>query len=189
MKRPSIPAFTLAAWLLPALAWAAPAPIEDGGSWLVLYVINFSLFVYLVSHYAAPAARNFFQERAGAIRGNLNRLQSDFQAAQLEEQQARAALGKLDAEKAALQNSMRAETERETERIEEQARAGAERIKRDGELTAQAAAERARRELSTHLVSIAIQRARELVVRDFGPADQARLVQEFMDAVRAGERS
>jgi len=176
--------------MLPALAWAAPATAEAGGSWLVwlLYVINFSIFVYLVSHYAAPAARNFFHERASAIRGNLNRLQSDFQAAQLEEQQARAALGKLEAEKAALQSAMRAETEHETRRIQEQARAAAERIRRDGELTAQAAAERARRELSARLVRAAIESARQLVARDFGPADQSRLVQEFMDVVRDGER-
>lgn len=191
MKRSSIAACTLAAWLLPALAWAAPAPAEEGGSWLVwlLYVINFAIFVYLVSHYAAPAARSFFHERATAIRNNLNRLQSDFQAAQLEEQQARAALGKLDGEKTALQGSMRAETARETNRIAEQARASAERIRRDGELTAQAAAERARRELRAHLVATAIGAARELVAREFGPADQTRLVEEFMDAVRHGERS
>jgi F-type H+-transporting ATPase subunit b len=190
MKLATAIAATASLGMLPSLASAAESSAPEGGSWLVLlfYIINFAIFVYLIVHYAAPATRTFFHERAAAIRGNLRQSQADYKSAQEAEQQARTLLAGLEAESERLLREMREATEFEVAKIREQAHAAAGRIRRDGELTARNTAEQARRRIRAEIAALAVSKARELIRAQFQSSDQARLVDEFIDTVRHGAR-
>jgi hypothetical protein len=65
---------------------------------------------------------------------------------------------------------------------------GAQRIRRDAESTARSIADSGRRTIQAHLAAVATRLARELIVKNFEPADQTRLVREFLDTVRQEAR-
>src|SRR5438132_7226727 len=74
----SVMILTCALLLLPAAGWGAEGGGEaaaGGGSWLSLlfYVINFAAFVWILVHYAGPAARKFFFDRAAGIKETFAR--------------------------------------------------------------------------------------------------------------------
>ena len=69
-------------------------------------------------------------------------------------------------------------------RIREGARATAERIRRDTELTAAAIVDAAQRRVRERLAATAARLARELIEKSFEAADQARLIDSFIDKIR-----
>jgi F0F1-type ATP synthase membrane subunit b/b' len=83
---------------------------------------------------------------------------------------------------------MREETAREVARMRELGQMGAQRIRRDAESTARSIADSGRRTIQAHLAAVATRLARELIVKNFEPADQTRLVREFLDTVRQEAR-
>jgi F-type H+-transporting ATPase subunit b len=191
MKLATAIAATALLGMLPSLALAAEHSTPEGGSWLVLlfYIINFAIFVYLIAHYAAPAIRDFFHQRATLIRNNLRQSQADYKIAQEAEQQVRTLLAGLETEKARVLQDMRDATEVEVARIREQSRTAAQRIRRDGELMAQNTADQARRQVRAAMAAIAIAKARELIRAEFESRDQSRLLNDFIDTIRHGARS
>ena len=85
--------------------------------------------------------------------------------------------------RAVLARALRAETAREATRIRELGQMAAQRIRRDAEMTARSIADNGRRTVQAHLAATATRMARELIVNNFEPADQSRLVREFLDTV------
>jgi F0F1-type ATP synthase membrane subunit b/b' len=183
-------AATLGVGLSPTLAFCAEGASE-GGSWLALifYIINFAAFVYIVRRFAGPMVVSFFHQRAAQIRENIEQSESTFRAARDGAQRAAAEVAGLEAEKARLFKEMREETEREVARIRELGRMGAQRIRRDAEMTAASLADGGRRTLQAHLAATAVRIAREIIVNNFEPADQSRLLRDFLDTVRQEIRS
>jgi F-type H+-transporting ATPase subunit b len=183
--RTPIAALALAIALLPAPAMAAERAAESG-SWvtLLLFVINFSIFIFVLARFAAPMAGKFFKDRSSQIRGTLSRATATFQEAQdLANRAAKLSAG-LEAEKARLAKDFDDETAIQARAIVELARAGAERIARDAELTAAALADSAQRRVRNRLAAAATKIAHDLIVRDFNDADQTRLLAGFMDKLR-----
>jgi F0F1-type ATP synthase membrane subunit b/b' len=169
--------------LAPATGWCAEGAGEaaGGGSWtsLLFYVINFALFIWFLAHFAGPAARKFFADRAGGIRENFARAESTYTEAQDLAKRAADAMSRLEAEKQQLRADLDAETAYIANRIRELARETAARIVHDTEVTAAAVTEDAQRRVRATLAAATGRIARELMVKSFSNDDQARLLRGF----------
>jgi len=179
----SVIALTCAVLLLPATGWCAEGAGEaaGGGSWmsLLFYVINFAVFVWILVHYAGPAARKFFADRAGGINETFARVQATYKEAQDLANRAAERMSRLEAEKKQLRADLDAETVYMANRIREMARETALRIIRDTELTGDAITEAAQHHVRAMLAEATGKLARELMVKNFTDGDQARLLRGF----------
>ncbi len=182
-SRAFVIAGSAAAALLPSIAYAAEGGAEGQTSWLtlLLFIINFSLFVAFLVYFAAPMARRFFSDRAAGIHSNLERLQSALKEAEEYERRVAARIARLEDDLKSLMEEIEAETAVQVGRIRSSSREVVERIKRDAEMTAAALAESARRRLRGRVAGMAAHFARELISRAVGPADQNRLIDGFTE--------
>ena len=182
-SRIAIAAALLGAALTPTLAIATEGGGEERGSWgaLLFYVINFLLFVGILWKYALPAARNFFKGRATGIRDTLSKADAAYRTAQELANRAAERMAKLEAEKSQIASDLADETVFQIGRIYDLAQEAAARIKHDAEVSAVAMAGNANRRVREALAHAAGNLAREIVVKNFIPNDQTRLLQGFVD--------
>ncbi|HEY6418537.1 MAG TPA: ATP synthase F0 subunit B, partial [Candidatus Binataceae bacterium] len=168
--------------LTPALASAAEQA-ESQGSWslLAFFVINFGMFMAVLVYFAAAPIRRFLADRGDTIRQSLERAARAFAEAQDLANRAAAKIARLEGELAELKSEIEAETGYQVVRVRDTARATAERMKQDSVLTSAALAEAAQRRVRARLADTAATLARDLIGRNFEPADQGRLVAGFMD--------
>jgi F-type H+-transporting ATPase subunit b len=190
MKKWITSAAILAAAFFPQAALAAEEAGEGQGSWtlLMFFVANFTLFVLVLVYFAGPPIRKFFVDRAVTIRTGLSRAQKAFAEAQDLANKAASRMAALAAELKKLSDELEAETAYQVGRVKELAKSNADRIHRDAELSASALAEAAKRRVRAQLAESATSLARDLIGRNFQPADQGRLVDRFMDKVGSGDR-
>jgi len=182
MKLKAAIATALSVGLFPALAFCAEnSAATETGSWfaLLFYVINFSLFLMIIVRYAGPAIKGFFRDRAVGIRQNMQRADSALLQAQERASRAAEQMSRLDAEKARIASEMTDETVYQVGRIYDMAREAVARLKRDTELTSVALRESGRRHVREAMALAAGEIARELIVRNFEPSDQSRLLEQF----------
>jgi F-type H+-transporting ATPase subunit b len=176
------------ALLCPALVFAADSPQEEG-TWsaLIFYAINFLLFIWIVKRVGGPQIKEFFRTRAKGIRENMSRAEKAFKDAQGLFERAADRLKSLEAEKARIAAELAEETSYQVKQINELGHESMARLARDASLSVAAAREAGQRRLREALAAAAGRIARELVQRDFQPADQARLVERFVG--KLGEES
>ncbi len=188
MKRRIISAATFAAILFPQVALAADEAREDHGSWLLLlfFTINFALFAYVLTHFAAPAVKKFFADRASTIRSGLSRAESAFSEAQDLANKAVARMAVLDAELKKLGAELDAETAFQAARIREIANATVARVRRDTGLSTAALGYAAQRRVREQLAATAAALASNLIASQFQPSDQNRLIDGFMQKLGQG---
>jgi F-type H+-transporting ATPase subunit b len=188
MKRRIISAATFAAIVFPQVALAAEEAREDHGSWLLLlfFTINFALFVYVLMHFAAPAVKKFFADRASTIRSGLSRAESAFSEAQDLANEAAARMAALDAELKKLGAELDAETAFQAARIREIANATVARVRRDTGLSTAALGYAAQRRVREQLAATAAALAGNLIASQFQPSDQNRLIDGFMQKLGQG---
>jgi len=189
MKKWITTAAIFAASFFPQAALAAEEGGAEHGSWLMLtfFAINFVLFVWVLVHFAAPAARKFFSDRATTIRSGLSRAEKAFAEAEELANKAAARMAALAAELKQVGDEFDQETSFQVARIRELAKSTAERIKHDTALSSDALSEAARRRVRAQLAESAAALARDLIGRNFQPADQGRLIDGFMDKIGSGE--
>jgi F-type H+-transporting ATPase subunit b len=186
MKRRILIAASLGAALIPSTALAAEGGGESSGSWssLLLYIINFGIFVFILVKYAVPMARDFFNQRATTIRETLAKAESNYRQAEELANRAAERTAKLESEKAHIASDLADETVYQVGRIYEIAQETAARIKRDTELSAAATREAGQRRMREALAAAAGRLAREMVVREFKAGDQDRLLDSFVAKLR-----
>ncbi|HEV2170213.1 MAG TPA: hypothetical protein VGR40_04660 [Candidatus Binatus sp.] len=189
MKKAITTAAIFAAAFFPQAAHAAEDAGAEHGSWLMLlfFAINFVLFVWVLVHYAGPAARKFFSDRATTIRSGLSRAEKAFAEAEELANKAAARTAALAAELKKLGDDLDQETGFQVARIGELAKSAAERIKHDTALSSGALSEAARRRVRAQLAESAAALARDLIGRNFQQADQGRLIDGFMDKIGSGD--
>jgi F0F1-type ATP synthase membrane subunit b/b' len=174
----------VAAALCPTLAFAAEGEEPAGSYWvLILYAINFLLFLWVVNRYARPAIVSFFQNRARTIRDNINGAQKAYRDAQELANRAAEQLARVEAEKTRLATELADETSYQVGRIREAAREAVQRLQRDNELTSTALREAGRRRMRQAMAEAAGRLARQMLTRDFGPSDQVRLLDGFVERI------
>jgi F-type H+-transporting ATPase subunit b len=190
MKKWITSAAIFAAAFFPQAALAAEETGEGQGSWMLLmfFVANFILFVFILVYFAGPAVRKFFSDRAVTIRSGLSRAEKAFAEAQDLANKAAARMAALADELKRVRDELDAETAYQVSRIKELAKSNAERIHRDAELSTSALAEAAKRRVRAQLAESATSLARDLIGRNFQPADQGRLIEGFLEKVGGGAR-
>jgi F0F1-type ATP synthase membrane subunit b/b' len=190
MKKWITSAAILAAAFFPNAARAAGDAGAEHGSWLLLtfFAINFVLFAWMLVHFAGPAVRKFFADRAVTIRTSLSRASSAFAEAEALAGKAAARMAALAAELKKLADELDQETRFQAGRVAELAKSTAERIHRDATMSSSALSEAARRRVRAQLAESAATLARELIGRNFQPNDQGRLIDGFMDKLAQGDR-
>jgi len=190
MKKWITSAAICAAAFFPGAAFAAEDAGAEHGSWLLLtfFAINFILFVAVLVHFAGPPARKFFADRAVTIRTALSRAAKAFAEAEELANKAAARMAALSAELKKLADELEQETAFQLGKVGELAKSTAERIRRDTVLSSSALSEAARRRVRAQLAESTATLARDLIGRNFQPADQGRLIDGFMDKLAPGER-
>jgi F0F1-type ATP synthase membrane subunit b/b' len=186
MKRRILIAACLSAALIPSVALCAEGTGESSGSWssLLLYVINFAIFVIILVKYAGPMTRDFFKQRATTIRDSLHKAETNYREAEELANRAAERIAKLESEKAKIASDLADETVYQVGRIYEMAQETAARIKRDTELSVAAIREAGQRQMREALAAATGRLAREMVVREFQPTDQDRLLDGFVAKLR-----
>ena len=182
--RDTIISLTLAIVCWPSLAFAAEGEAVEG-SWfaLIFYAINFLLFVWIVRRYGWAPITRFFQDRSRTIRETRARAEKAYHDAQQLAARAAEQLQQLEAD----QHKMAAELDEETgyqlEQINKAAHEAVNRIRRDTTLTSVALREGAQRRLRQTMAEAAGRIARELIIHNFQPADQERLLGGFIERI------
>jgi F0F1-type ATP synthase membrane subunit b/b' len=181
-----VAALTLASLAVPVLA---AEPDEAGTSAMTLgfYTINFVLFVVLLVRYASGGIKNYFSLRARMISSAFASLEGALRDAQAQAMQAAERVRQLPFEKARIEALIRKQTEQDVEAIRQAAHNLAAQIRRDGEAAARSIAEQAERQLRSAVARSAAQMAREMLREHFRPADQHRLVEDFVQEIAARE--
>ena len=169
------------ALLCPALVNAAEGAPEDG-TWsaLIFYAINFLLFVWIVKRFGGPQIKDFFKNRAINIRATAGRAEQAFKEAQGLAARAADQVKTLEAEKSRIAAEMADETSYQVKRIDELTRETVARIQRDSAISVAAARDAGQRRLRESLAASASRLAREIVQKNFEPADQTRLLERFV---------
>jgi F0F1-type ATP synthase membrane subunit b/b' len=190
MKKWITSAAIFAAAFFPVAAFAAEDAGAEHGSWLLLafFAINFALFAWVLVHYAGPAARKFFADRAGTIRTALSRASSALAEAEDLANKAAARMAALSAELKKVGDELEQETAFQLAKVADLAKSAAERIRHDTAMSSSALSEAARRRVRAQLAESAATMARDLIGRNFQPADQGRLIDGFMDKLGTGDR-
>ena len=190
MKKSITSAAILAAAFFPRAALAAEGAGAEHGSWLLLmfFAINFALFVYVLVHFAGPALKKFFADRAVTIRTALSRAASALAEAEDLANKAAARMAALAAELKKVADELEQETAFQVSKVADLAKSTAERIHRDTEMSSSALSEAAKRRVRAQLAESAATIASSLISRDFQRNDQGRLIDSFMDKLGSGDR-
>jgi F0F1-type ATP synthase membrane subunit b/b' len=114
-------------------------------------------------------------------------LEGALRDAQAQAMQAAERVRQLPFEKARIEALIRKQTEQDVEAIRQAAHNLAAQIRRDGEAAARSIAEQAERQLRSAVARSAAQMAREMLREHFRPADQHRLVEDFVQEIAARE--
>ena len=158
-----------------------------GTPWSTLFftVINFLLFVWILSRYVWPQVRLWLQERRSSLVEELRAAaQARHEAERLRSQWAER-LARLGDEVGRLRQEMLETLEKERQRVLAEAQRTAEAIRRDAERQAAAELRRLREELRAELLRHAEEIAVTLVRQHWSAADQQRAIEEFLQQVRS----
>jgi F-type H+-transporting ATPase subunit b len=178
-------------WVALLLAWTGPAHAAgDGGpSWslLILQVFNTALLLGIIIRYGGPPIRSWLRERSRGIRAEIEAAEERVRSAETEISQLRERLAGMEAETARILRVGEEQAQIERERGVERANEAAERIRAEAERVAGQEVERARLELQAEAAELATQVAADLMRDNLQPADDQRLIAEFIE--RVGEPS
>jgi len=177
---------SLAELLGVAQAWASAAEAEHHAPsinqiWFPLG--NFLIFAFILVRYALPLVRNFLQARREEILATLNEAAAKKQQAEAMVQDYQGRLARLVQEVQSIQAALRDEGEREKTKLIREAETLAAKIKEDARFLADQEFRTARQKIREEMASQAEASAREMVQRHLSPADQSRLVEDFIESI------
>jgi F-type H+-transporting ATPase subunit b len=156
-----------------------PAKISD----FIWRTFNFLVFAGIMIKLLAKPAKEFFVKRSQDIAQNLDDLEAKKVAAAQAVQEAEAKLAEVAAEREKILQRYIAEGEAEKAKILEKANQVAARIKEMASLTIQQESKKAAQELKQEVVALATQLSEDLIKEKITPADQQKLVEEYLNKV------
>ena len=186
------PLLTGAAWvILAGVALGAEAGGEHGGITpekvrdLTLRTLNFVVFAGILIYLLVKKfpIKNFFVQRSEEIAQALNDLEGRKAAAAKALAEAEARLAKVAAERDQIIQQFMEEGQLEKAKIIEKAEMVATRIKDMATLSIAQETKKAAQELKQEVATQATQLAEELIKKKMTPADQQRLVDEYLEKV------
>jgi F-type H+-transporting ATPase subunit b len=170
-----------------AQAWASTATGAEhhapsiGDVWWPFW--NFVIYAIIIAKFAVPRAREFLKTRREEVVSAISQATATKQTAEARVSEYKAKLAGLDKEIQSIHATLRDEAEREKSKLIREAQAMAVKIKEDANFLADQEVKIARQRIREELANQAEATARELVRRNLSPADQSRLVQEFIQNI------
>jgi F-type H+-transporting ATPase subunit b len=149
------------------------------------HLINFAILIAVLVKFVGPKLRQFLAERRAALTKTLDEAAALKAQAEARARDYRERLARADAEIERLRAQYRADAEAERARTLAEAEQAADRIRRAAEQTAEQELAKARVALREEAARLATELAEQTVRRELTPADQARLVQEFVTRLPA----
>lgn len=177
------------ATLLPAIASAE----EQGGggheSNFLWHAINLALIVGVIVYFARSPIQAFMADRRSSIESNIETAKRELESAEARLAECNARVDSLDREITEIRTAVRMQAEVERDRLLADARAAAERIGRDAAIAVEQEGRRARTELREEAAELAVRLAGDLLKRQVGDVDRARLVDEFVASVESSPQT
>jgi F-type H+-transporting ATPase subunit b len=179
----------LLAALFLSVVWAAPAAAaeEHAASVTELFFpfINFVIFLYLIKRFVLPLVADFLKSRREGIAASIREADEAQQRADALLGDYKNRLARLAEEIRSIRESLRADGEREKNKLLTEANEIAARIKSDADLLAEQEIRQARQTLRREIVDAARAAAETIIRQNLSPADQKRMVAEFLTEVGA----
>ncbi len=144
---------------------------------------NFIIFVFIIVKFALPLVRDFLKSRREEVLAKINQASAKKRAAEALVLEYRAKLANLDKEVQSIQTSLREEGERERNKLVAEARSMAAKIREDADFLANQEVKMARHKVREEIAEQAEATARQLIERNLAPADQSRLVEDFIQTI------
>ncbi|MEX0804648.1 MAG: hypothetical protein WD688_15235 [Candidatus Binatia bacterium] len=169
-----------------AKAWASVAGAEHHApdiSGIIFPLLNFLIYVGVIYYYALPLVRRFLRSRRDEVVATITAAETRKQRAKALVEDYKRRLANLDQERESIQELLKAEGEREKARLISEAEVMATKIKSDAEFLAEQEIKIAKQQVLEEMAERAKVLATDLVRRHISPADQARLVEEFIQQV------
>jgi F-type H+-transporting ATPase subunit b len=170
-----------------AQAWASTATGAEhhapsiGDIWWPFW--NFVIYAIIIAKFAVPRAREFLKTRREEVVSAISQATAKKQTAEARVSEYKAKLAGLDNEIQSIHATLRDEAEREKSKLIREAQAMAVKIKEDANFLAAQEVKIARQRIREELANQAEATARQLVRHNLYPADQSRLVQEFIQNI------
>jgi F-type H+-transporting ATPase subunit b len=175
-------------FLLMAPVWAAPSgELEGHGAsihQLIFPLINFVIFLYLINRFLVPQAKDYFRSRREEIASTVRGAGEEKRAAEEKVRDLREQISRLPAYARRLREELRMEGEREKARMLADAAELAKKIKADAAFLAEQEIKVARQRIRSAIADAAQEAAQQTLRRHFTPADQKRLVEDFLTELR-----
>jgi F-type H+-transporting ATPase subunit b len=178
-------AWSMCLLLAPAVARAAEEGGAHGESTFVWHALNLILILGVIAYFARNPIRAFMADRRQTIEQGIEAAQRELAAAESRLAECNQRLAALDREVEEIRGAVRAQAESERDRLLADARSAAERIRRDARLAVEQEGRRAREELRAESADLAVRLAAEMLQRQVGDADRARLVDEFVESIES----
>jgi ATP synthase F0 subunit b len=153
-------------------------------------VINLLIFVLILVYVLRNKIHigQVFDDRAAAIRRELEQARHDKQEAEQRLAEVEARLAGLDQEVAEIRAEADREAEREAERIRQAAAADAEKIRQMAQREIEGAMKSARSELRAFVAEHSVEMAENIIRREIRPEDDKRMLSEYLDDLREVNR-
>jgi F-type H+-transporting ATPase subunit b len=171
---------TAQAWASTATGAEHPAP-SIGDVWWPFW--NFVIYAIIIAKFAVPRAREFLKTRREEVVSAISQATAKKQTAEARASEYKAKLAGLDKEIQSIHAALRDEAEREKSKLISEAQAMAVKIKEDANFLADQEVKIAGQRIREELANQAEAMARELVRHNLSPADQSRLVHEFIQNI------
>jgi F-type H+-transporting ATPase subunit b len=170
-------------WVFVAQAWAAGGAEHHSPeiSGIIFPLLNFLIYAGIIYYFAVPLIRSFLQSRHNEVLATVTGAAARKQSAEASVADYRSRLAKLNQEIEIIQASLKAEGERDKARLLGEAEALAAKIKIDAHLLAEQEVKAAKHQVFLELAERAKASATDLIRRHLSPADQGRLVEEFIE--------
>ena len=162
----------------------------EGGSLLtnqsLWKILNFLIFVALMVYLLRNkiGIGKIFDDRAGAIRRELEKARVEKEAAERKLAEVEARLGRLDEELVQMKAEAEREAERESARIREAAALDAEKIKQMTAREIDGAMKEARTELRAFVAENAVGLAEAIIKSEIKPEDNSRMLSKYVSELR-----
>ena len=160
-------------------AWASEAhhpSIND----IFFPLINFLIFLYLIKRFALPPARDYFRTRHEEIARSVTEAAAARERAEARAQEYRDHLARLTDEVKKIHETFIAEGEREKTKLLQEAEGQAAKVKADADFLAGQEMKVAELQVRQEMARLAHTSAENTIRSHLTPADNKRLVDEFL---------
>lgn len=159
----------------------AEGPSQARKIWDIVWrILNFAILAFIIVKFARRPLRLFLADKADETAARLRESEAVKIQAEVEHKEAEAKLAQMAETVKTLENYMREDAERLRSRILEDAKSNSETIINDAKEMALTEIQRTRERLRAELAELVISEAEKLIRVNMKPADQKRLIDDYM---------